>query len=229
MKLTRNEVLEAELLREIDASMYDGDRTQPSVSGMIYCLTKTYYKNEMAVDGFNQNTKEQTMLFITGLGLERVLLSGRQIAEKGTTEGIQWHVDHVEIDGTNFMEIKSTRISTNKISKWDDLSEGWKRQILAYFYSKGIVEGDLAILHLMGGYSPPFPELVCWHMEATQVEVDANWQWILNRADTYKQFVDRQEVPTAFKYNMDWECKTCSFKGLCSARSVLSNMGAKTI
>ena len=231
MKLTRNEQLETELLKEIDDSMVDDDRSQPSVSGMIYCLTKTYNENNLVLPDENgkkdsRHTKEQTLLFITGLGLERVILSGRQIAEKGSTEGIQWHVDHLNTDTDKFIEVKSTRGSSKKS---DDISEGWRKQILAYFYVSGITEGDLAILHLMGAYSPPFPEFIVWHIEATQQEVDENWAWIKNRAEIYESAVNSGVAPTPFKYNMDWECRNCSWKSLCDAKSILGGMGSKVI
>ena len=230
MQLTRNEQLEKELLQEIDDSMYDGDRKQPSVSGMIYCLTKTYYGSEMITeneDGVKreQHNEDQIMLFITGLGLEKTLLSGRQVSEGGEYEGIQWHLDHFGTDG-RFMEVKSTRGSSNSS---DDISEGWRKQILAYFKVKNITEGDLTILHLMGNYKPPFPQLRCWNIQSTQQEVDENWNWIKQRAEVYGSFVAAGTPPTPFKYNMDWECKYCNWKGLCDARATLSNMGARTI
>ena len=227
MRLTRNEQLEQELLQEIDESMYDGDRAQPSVSGMIYCLTRTWYENHLVLPDEQGRVKvkhndEQILLFITGLGLEKTVLTGRQVSEAGETEGIQWHVDHYGLDN-KFIEVKSTRGTS---SKSDDISEGWKKQILAYFYVKGINEGDLAILHLMGDYRPPFPQFRVWHLDADIGEVNANWAWIKERADIYLGATS--EPPTPFKYNMDWECKNCNWKGLCDAKSMLANMQSRT-
>ena len=219
MELTRNEQLETELLAEIDLSMQDDSRHQPSVSGMIYCLTKTY-NEEFMVTGPVKHTDEQTLLFITGLGLEATLLKGSQISEAGETDGIQWHLDHFGTDG-KFKEIKSTR-GSSKTS--ENISEGWRKQILAYFYAKNITEGDLAILHLMGDYRPPMPQLRCWHMVATQDEVNENWTWIKQRAATYAEFVEAKEAPTPYAYNMDWECQYCQWKGLCDARKTLGSL-----
>ena len=226
MIFTRNEPLEQELLQEIDDSMYDGDRAQPSVSGMIYCLTRTFYENNLILPNEKgelrvKHTDEQILLFITGLGLEKTILTGRQISEAGETEGIQWHVDHYGLDD-KFIEVKSTR-GSSKTS--DDISDGWKRQILAYFYVKGISEGDLAILHLMGSYNPPFPQFRVWHLEADQQEIVENWEWIKARAEVYKQAVATGEAPTPYKFNMDWECKNCNWKGLCEAKSILNGRG----
>lgn len=230
MKLTRNNQLEKELLDEIDASMFDGDRHQPSVSGMIYCLTKTFYENEMVMDNPDgtsgvKHSPEQTLLFITGLGLEATLLKRRQISEAGETEGIQWHLDHYGEDG-KFMEVKSTRQNSKNSEK---ISEGWNKQILAYFYAKGITEGDLTILHLMGAYNPPFPQLYCWHLESTTDEVNANWAWIQSRADIYRDAVSSGIPPTPFKHNMEWECKNCNWKGLCDAKTTLSQLQSREL
>ena len=229
LKLTRNDTLRDELIQEIDESMHDDNRAQPSVSGMIYCLTKTFYENEMVMPNEQgikrvKHTDQQVMLFITGLGLEKVILSGRQVIKAGNTDGIQWHIDQLEVGDKNFMEIKSTRISASKIFSDKDLSEGWVKQILAYFYVNGITEGDLAILHLMGNYKPPFPELVVWHMEASNEEISTNWDWIKERSYTYADAVRSGEPPTPFKHNMEWECNNCNWKGLCTAKSTLSSM-----
>jgi hypothetical protein len=156
------------------------------------------------------------LYFVTGLGLEKVILFNKQIAEKGTYEGISWHVDHIGAD--NFKEIKSTR---GRIPKPGEnlenyIHEGWKKQILAYFKTTGITSGQLAVLHLIQ------PDIRVYDLTATQKEVDDNWTWIQQRAITYLKFVDSGDAPTPFEYNMDWECKDCSWKVLCETKTRLA-------
>lgn len=475
MKITRNEILENTILKRIDDSMRDDTRKQPSVSGVIYCLTKSYYQNVLFQENEEtkqqlKHTKEQTLLFITGLGFESVLLGKEQQSEAGELDGIQWHLDHFGDDG-DLHEIKSTRQSSKKS---EDISEGWLKQIKSYCKVKNVTSADLSILHLMGNYclapqtlvltsnlewvtldslkvgdklvgvdefgnyyqrrgmrestvesfgavnlptykitmadgtvltcsdkhlwlgmrlkssngmdwietsdlrvgmrirkfgntwkrensrdigwlagildgegsvdnkqhglrvsiaqndgpvldktlelldlldidgtvspnnfnnclnwrtkdlyesmrllgivnplrlnkpsaweglgmgktnsfneivgiefigntnliaigtstktlmadgyvshnSPPFPDLICWHLEFTQDEIDDNWNWIKDRAGIYLDHVARQEVPTPFKYNMEWECNYCQFKGLCQAKTTLAQFSSRVI
>ena len=221
MKWERNPVLEHTLLKEMQESMHDDDRHQPSVSGMIYCVTKTYYENYMVVpnaDGqlIPERSDSTLLLFATGLGLEKVLLSGRQVSEGGEYEGIQWHVDHYGREG--FIEFKSTRASPRKDGMEPYSSEGWIKQIKAYCKVKGITTGHLVNLHLMGNRNPPFPTLEAWEFTLTQEEVDDNWDWIKSRANDYNEYVAAGTPPPPFKYNMDWECKDCSWLALCNSR-----------
>lgn len=237
MEVTRNQEAEFQLLTEMHQAMYEPDRHQPSVSGMIYCLTKTYYENEMVVpetDGSipAHRNERQLLLFATGLGLEKVLLAGQQVSAKGEYQGISWHADHIGSD-SSFYEIKSTRKRTpreDETAELDILSEGWKKQILAYFKVSGLASGKLAVLHLMGDYKPPFPQMRVYEMQASQTEIDDNWAWILSRAALYKGFVETSQPPEPFKYNESWECGNCNWKILCEARSKGMALGsARTV
>src|SRR3990167_11501836 len=114
MILTRNEPFEDELLAEMYQAMFDPDRSQPSVTGMIYCLTKTYWNNTLTATGLPPASRRTLLLMTTGLGLEKVMLFGRQNASSGITDGISWHFDHIGTDGSGFIEFKSTRISSKK-------------------------------------------------------------------------------------------------------------------
>lgn len=223
MKVTRNEQEEINLLEEMHQAMYEPDRNQPSVSGMIYCLTKTYYENEMTVPNVDgsipvHRNRQQLLLFASGSGLEKVLLSGRQRSEKGETEGIQWHVDHIG-DDRLFYEIKSTRKGVPKTENYEEeLSLGWRRQVLAYFKATGITSGKIAVLHLMGDYKPPFPDIRIYDLVASEDEIESNWTWIKQRAVTYLKFVKQSQPPEPFQYNMDFECGYCNWKILCETR-----------
>lgn len=233
MDIKRNQSAELELLTDMYQAMYEPDRSQPSVSGMIYCLTKTFYENEMVtpnVDGSlpSHRNERQLLLFASGLGLEKVLLAGKQVSASGVYEGISWHADHIGNDNS-FYEIKSTRKRTpreDETAELDILSEGWRKQILAYFKVSGLISGRLAVLHLMGDYKPPFPQLRVYEMQASQDEIDDNWAWILSRARLYEQFVESGQPPEPFKYNEPWECENCNWKALCEARSMGTMMGS---
>ena len=226
MDWIRNTQLEDTILDDMTDAMYDGDRHQPSVSGMIYCLTKTFYENEMIVPDeqgrrIPPRSRTTQLLFTTGLAFEKVLMGDKQVSEGGTYEGIQWHVDH--FDFGELVEIKSTRAGTNKDPKKPYTSDGWLKQILAYCKVKGVNEGNLVILHMFGSGSPPFPDLLAWHFTASQQEIDDNWTWIQQRAINYQHAVLTGEPPAPFQYNMDWECRDCTWKTVCDTRKAVGD------
>ena len=222
MIFTRDEYLEDELLSEMAVAMYEPDRVQPSVSGMIRCITRTYYENEVTLDDKPSLSRRELQLFATGLGLEKVLLSGRQITLKGEYEGIQYHIDHLGKEN-DFIEFKSTRI---KMVDDDNpqISNNWIKQVLAYFKVLGITQGHFVVMHVQGDYRPPFPDLRAYKIEASDDEIEDNWTWIKQRSISYLQAVKDGEPPTPFEWNdgqspESWECKMCPWIGLCNIRS----------
>ena len=216
MKFTRNPEYEDFLLQAMWEAMAEPDRVQPSVTGMIKCLTKTFYENYYTASSNRIPDRETLLLFSTGLGLERVILNDMQRSEAGTFEGVGYHMDHFGGD-TDFIEFKSTRLSLKNAP--ENYNMGWQRQWMAYAKAKGITSGKFVALHLMGSYNPPFPQLVAWDVETTQEEVDLNWEWIQIRKDIYLDAVAKGEAPAPFTYNEDWECKNCSWKMICDERA----------
>lgn len=221
MDFKRDTELEDTLLEEMGAAFYEPDRHQPSVTGMIRCLTRTYYESEMSLDtGKPKYSRRELQLFAMGLGLEKVLLAGRQRVIGGEFEGIQFHVDHIGIDG-NFIELKSTRIN----AVHDDnprVSDHWKKQVLSYFKALGITSGHFVMFHVMGDRKPPFPDIRAYEVITTQEEIDANWVWMQQRAITYLKYVKEGEPPPPFQFNEEWECQECPWLGLCHARRIIS-------
>lgn len=214
MKFTRNPAAEDAYLASMWNEMYEPDRQQPSVTGMVYCLTKTYYENQYEDVKAATPSRETLMLFATGLALEKVMLGRGQRDEKGVYEGIGWHTDSSE-DG--LVEVKSTRISLKNAP--ERYSNSWRRQWMAYAKVKGVTKGTFVVLHIVGDYSPPFPDLAIWDVEATQAEIDENWAWLQDRADIYTAHKVAGEPPAPFTYNEPWECATCSWKMVCDLRA----------
>ena len=217
MKWARNEEIESEILASLHEDMRDETRTQLSVTSLIYCLTKTFYNREMGLGANIAPSREQTLLFSTGLGLEDVLLKDRKFTVKGVHEGIAYHVDSIGKDYDQLTEFKSTRLSSKKTP--DDFSNSWLRQYKSYLKAEGKTGGHYIVIHLMGNYAPPFPDLRAYEIEFTQEEIDENWNWIKGRQATYLDHVERKAVPEPFKFNEDWECTNCEFLGLCKVRT----------
>ena len=225
MIFTRDEALEDELLEEMVLSMIEPDRYQPSVSGMIRCITRTYWENEVKLDNKPALTRRETQLFATGLGLEKVLLIGRQQTVKGEYDGVAYHVDHLG-DNNDFIEFKSTRIKMAPDGEDPKISTSWHKQVLSYFKALGITSGHFVILHVQGAYNPPFPDLRAYAITATQEEIDTNWTWIKQRSISYLTAVKNQKPPLPFSFNEEWECKECPWYGLCLAHKVQEEQNA---
>lgn len=243
MKWTEDTALAQEILKaiaiDVDRSSYQSaDSDRPSgihLSELIYCLTKSWYKRKMP--GFQPNERE-TLLFSTGIGLESVMLKPHRQQIALEVDGVNCTADFLADFGPPG-EFKTTRRGTKRFIQDivdGTVSEGWVRQILGYMHAlTDLIKDDpsalkvremmLAALFLMGNYSPPFPELKVWRMESTDEEVEANWQWVLYRKAIYEQFLDSDEAPPSFQYNMDWECDNCRLKVLCEARQYMAKQG----
>ena len=213
MKITRNEQLERDTLKDM-VDDFQEDRPAVSVSSMSHCLTKLYLdrqdrktqeaRGERYVPDFDDRT---ILNFATGLWLEKVILTSKQNADQGESEGITWHVDDFNRESLILKEIKSTRISLNTLVdketglfKIEQLSPFWDRQMRAYAYVKGVSEVYLTVIHLVGAYRPPFPELRSWTVEYSQEEINSNWEWLQRRKSYYETCVESNIIPTPFEY-----------------------------
>ena len=236
MKSTRNPTAEDYLIRSWYDNVTDDRENQwPGVTTLIYCLTKAYYQRKFLPQRPNRRT---SMMFATGLWLEEVILGPTQNATAGEVNGIFFHTDHMDYeDGPHLTEVKSTRKSMKKGKKpnrvevtFNDLNPAWKRQFLAYCKAEGTLKGRAVILHLMGDYSPPFPDLRVWDIETTQEEVDANWAWMLGRKYILDNAIKDSIPPEPYQFRVvdwdpdanpsdDYECNECPFASLCENRS----------
>jgi len=177
----------------------------PHVTELIYCLTKAYLNRFHPLP----TTETGSLIFLLGLGFEKLLLVNEKYHVRGTFEGVMYENDFVHIYNDIPGELKSTRLSANKNP--DQLPIGWRRQILAYMKTLGVNEYILVVLHLMGKYNPPFPILKAYRLYASQAEIDEEWDYLQFRKEEYIPFLTNKEIPTPFAYNEDWECEHCPY------------------
>jgi len=150
------------------------------------------------------------MLFATGGGLERVLIDPEWKAEAKQKDGIWYSVDFRLLGRLG--ELKTTRVSAGKAP--EELPQGWFRQMMAYCYAEGEAGMDLAVLHLMGNWRPPFPLLWSWFVEFELAELWENWQWLLGRKRVLEGMLSRGEALVG-KVCESWECPLLSKKAQC--------------
>ena len=231
MHAVRNEGLGDKTLALLWASMNENEnRTNqwPSVTVLISCLTKAYYDRQRKA--ITQPPRRQLMLYATGLAIEKVLLGDKQMPTSGSLNGIWYHTDSVTDYGTTLDEVKSTRLSMSK--DYTQLFPGWHRQLLSYMKVSDVNTSTVLVLHLMGNYQPPFPDLRVYSIECEQAEIESNWQWMLDRKAILDNAIATNIAPMQYKYRLeDWihdgaewdelkwsECSDCPYAAICDLR-----------
>lgn len=172
---------------------------------LIYCLTSGYWDKIMPLT----IEKEQAITMALGIGFERVLIPESMRAIPGTCEGVDYSPDFW-FKGDMPAEMKTTRMSTKKtITR--EFPETWRQQIMGYCYAEKKLEYGLGVVHLMGGYKPPFPEILAVKFIFNPQELKDNWDYLMWRKNVYVQGFADQMPPTPTKWCQDWECKYCRY------------------
>lgn len=195
-------------------------RERIHLTDLIYCLTKSFFDKVVPLPP----TEEEILLFALGLGLQKVLVPADKEAEAIHVDGISCSPDFISEQGLK-AELKTTRqssLQTDKVSKIKtpkDFPDTWVDQIMGYCYAAQQVEYDLLILHMMGNYAPPFPQMVGWKLKFKKEELVGFWSHMLERKTILEfhlsQPEDEQVIPEPFNYNKEWECKYCRYKLQC--------------
>lgn len=204
MHQTPNPVIEREILDElrrkyIDESWQDRARGI-HLTNLIYCLTRSFYG---FTDPLPPSDKE-VMLFALGFGLEAVLLREGSKMPPGEKDGIHYSPDFIPLRSAQVVgELKTTRMSYDKTK----LPETWLEQVMGYCYAEGLSSCDIAVLHMLGNYKPPFPTMRGWHFEFDPDELQNHWNNMLDRKDVLLNALATGEPPMPKQFCKDWECQ----------------------
>lgn len=218
MEYVRLQHKEDELLEKMLNRSRD-ERVHPTLTDLIYCLTKASYVELMEKKDSLKYSRQTSLYFVLGLGLERALLGTDREAPVGEKDGIQYHLDEMDMD--ELLELKTTRMKPN-----DDepvLTDSWLRQMKGYLYAEGLTEINFCTLHLIQ------PDIRVWRIRFTEEELEENWNWLLERKMIYEEFRDKNEIPTPYAYNEEWECKGCQFAMQCEAVSLRNKILASDV
>lgn len=172
---------------------------------LIYCLSSSYWDKVMPLP----YTREHALIMALGICLERVIIPEEVRAKPGTCEGIDYSPDF-QFRGNLPSELKTTRMSTKKTIN-RDFPVTWIQQIMGYCYGEKKLAYGLSVVHLMGGYKPPFPEILAVKFLFNQQELQDNWDFLMHRKSVYIQGFADMQPPTPTKWCQDWECKTCRY------------------
>jgi len=216
---TKNLALKKQVFDSIRRSV-TGGREGIHLSDLVYCTRKAYWRSQ----GYRpEPTDEQCLLWLTGYAFQAYMFP--------LDKEITYEVDGINCtpDIPTGVEVKSTRQS---LTNFDFDSMGhWQRQILGYCKALGKLEYDLVVMFVCGNYKPPFPDLECYHIEATQEEVDTNWALIQRKRDKLVGAL-MVGVPPPIDCD-DWEWKYCECVDLCAdsecyrKKSLLGTKGGK--
>lgn len=204
MEVTENTELKLRILNSIKGAV-SGDREGIHLSDTIYCLRKAYWRKL----GLNpEPTEQQIMLWVSGYAFQAYMFPLEDEIPQ-LLDGI-----HCTPDIQSGIEVKSTRQSSGK---FDLLSnKAWIRQILGYCKVLDKTEYDLAVLFICGDYRPPFPTLGCFHITATQDEIDTNWLRSLIQAERLRKSLERGIPPDESICDTEpWEWEYCENIELC--------------
>ncbi|KKN78297.1 hypothetical protein LCGC14_0351560 [marine sediment metagenome] len=220
MKVISDELFKAKILDQIKTRDF-GDRTGLHFSDLNYCLRKAYFRKKYPDIG--GNLSEQTILkFSIGLALEK-WITGDYEQKEVEVDGILLTPDFVNPkDEDDLLEIKSTMLSSNK-----DIKEqtAWIRQMQAYCKAYNVFTYRLAVIHLMGNWSPVWtcekPIFKMWRFDFTKEEIEDNWLDALDKKVTLKDAFKEGVMPEAIRES--WECSSnyCAWNlaGICDPNS----------
>jgi len=172
---------------------------------LIYCLTAGYWDRIMPLP----HEPQAALTMALGIGFERVLIPEEKRAKPGTCDGVDYSPDFFPFQGMP-AELKTTRMGSKK-TIMREFPETWRQQIMGYCYAESKVEYGLGVVHLMGNYKPPFPEILAVKFKFTEKELKDNWDYLMWRKTTYIQSFADQKPPTPTRWCQDWECKNCRY------------------
>ena len=221
MKRVENPQLTKDILTRLGELYIDRGRHEGiHLTDLIYCLTKSYHDRTDPLPP----TDRELMLFSVGLSLQMVLIPPEQNAMVLERDGILCSPDFISIGG-RLSELKTTRTSMMEKNKdtgvrgYKDLPQTWYEQIMGYSYAAGLQEYELAVLHLMGDYAPPFPTLMGWRLSFDREELEKYWLYIKGRKLVLEATIEVHIPPKPFQWCKEWECDGCRYKLRCDVVS----------
>lgn len=186
-------------------------RAPNHLSSFVYCRTKCFLDQKQA----SVPNDEEVMLFALGYGLQDVLTPKDATAPVYERHGITYRPDFILSLRQN--EIKTTRKSAKNHFLDEYIPQTWLDYMMGGCYMMETSEYDLIVLYMMGDYKPPTPQLYCDTFYFDSVELEANWQKILERKRILDESLESGKPPIPFQNCYDWECQHCRFTLVCNA------------
>lgn len=230
MKFDQNPQLRKELLDRLRSKYLTPRPDMPHLSEVMYCLTRSYFDRTDPIPP----SEAELLLFSVGFGLEEVLLRDQTSLAPVTSylDGLWLTPDYVALAGGE-LDLKTTRMGLKRLGEdMHGVPETWLEQFKAYAYKMAqspvtdlpeTVPYSVGVLLLA---SVP-PELVVGTFTFTKQELLDNWFRIQSRKAVYMAHFEIKTPPEPFKWNRDWECKSCRYLIRCTTISHEEKSSAK--
>lgn len=212
-----NPVLERKILDALTEKYHLTEKREGiHLSTLINCLTRSY----LDLVTPREPTDREVLVFSTGYGLEHVMShSEAETDNLVECEGITYRPDNVFRIGkkSELVEMKSTRIG---MKRWNENGppDSWIEYMLGGCYIMKTNHYNLAVILVA---ERPSAALVCETITFEDYEIEQQWEYITQRRDAYQMFIDKEEVPTPFFFNKDYECDNCRYKMQCDTIAML--------
>lgn len=190
------------------------------LSTLVYCITRSFFDQVNPVEP----TDQEVLLFSLGYGLQDVLTPSEATTPVYNKDGITYRPDFQLKLTDATVELKTTRMSSNR----EEFPETWIEYIKGGCYILGIREYELSVLFMLGNYRPPFPEIKSYKLVFDEQELLANWEYLVKRRDIYVDALEKNKPPKPFLYSKDWECKNCRYKLQCQAIEMANKLPPNT-
>ncbi len=222
MKRIDNPELKRKILDHL-ADLYKIREVRESnhLSSYVTCRTKSF----LDLKGTTAPTDEEVMMFALGYGLQDVLTPKSVEPVIYRKEDVIYRPDLPMTWTGNLGEIKTTRKSAKYHFMEDSLPLTWIDYMAAGCYLTDTTRYDLAILYMMGDYSPPFPDIYCETELFEEDEIEDNWKKILKQKAILDEAIVTGNPPEPYKNCYDWECKYCRYKLVCDTIARANGIG----
>jgi len=179
------------------------------LTDLVFCLRRSFFRRRVNIPP----TDHEVLLWLSGRA-HHGLLEPQVREVKLERDGIIGTADGIElVDRTVIIqEVKTTR-SSSKHSVLEQ--KHWLVQGMGYCSLAGADILVLIVLHLLGNWRPPFPELRAWRITFTKNELEDNWCYLLARRDILVDSLERGIAPD-FRHHYNFECKSCALADACS-------------
>ncbi len=215
MKRVDNPELQRKILDHLAGLYKIKEVREPNhLSSYVTCRTKTFFDQKQAIEP----TDEEVMLFALGYGLQDVLTPKDSTAKVYNLSGITYRPDmsfEVTKAEIELLELKTTRKSAKNHYIDEALPATWLSYMKGGCMIAGVERYDLAVLYMMGNYSPPFPQIYCDTLFFEKQELLDNWDIILANKRILDDALDKGVPPSPFHNCYDWECTYCRYKLMC--------------
>ena len=186
------------------------------LSTLNYCLTKGYLDQKSPI----KPTDTELLNFATGYGLQELLFPADEaVYEK---DGVTYRPDGtLQVragDVQKLIEIKSTRSGVKRYQE-GSLPETWVTYMEGGCYIRGVASYDLGVIYLS---ERPSARILSETIYFDDIEIEANWKWILQRKDAFLKALEVETPPLPFTTAPAWMCESCRYINVCNAITMLN-------